>query len=480
VRRRARHRSPAAGRRRSRHADAPAARRPRPRVRPRGRGVPRAPAHDARAAPPVLVVGRVVPRVPVEVVVDRPGRAARAAPGAALVARVRGRRAARRRAWRQSATARARGRRARRRPRRAGGQLPTVGASHRADPGVPVTDASDLTVALLPWGDVIEDYLDELDMTVDGFLDEMSGGWMFGYVDALASARVRTVLAIVSRAVTRPERRVHRATGATAWLLPSPRAYRAVRSRLASSWAADRFEASGGRRGVATIAPEVARNLAPWCSTPVRALARVVRDERCDALLVQEYEEARFDVCVALGRVLRRPVFATFQGGSVARTRFERFTRPLAIGRCAGLVVASSDEIRRLHDERGVPDDRIAGIVNPIDVDRWRPEPKDTARRELGIGPDARVVAWHGRVDLTRKGLDTLVAAWREVLDRHRPAPPRLRLVGSGRDAVALHALLDDLGDGAETVTWRDEYVNDRAVVRRELSAADVYVLPSR
>jgi len=345
---------------------------------------------------------------------------------------------------------------------------------------VPVTDASDLTVALLPWGDVIEDYLDELDMTVDGFLDEMSGGWMFGYVDALASARVRTVLAIVSRAVTRPERRVHRATGATAWLLPSPRAYRAVRSRLASSWAADRFEASGGRRGVATIAPEVARNLAPWCSTPVRALARVVRDERCDALLVQEYEEARFDVCVALGRVLRRPVFATFQGGSVARTRFERFTRPLAIGRCAGLVVASSDEIRRLHDERGVPDDRIARIVNPIDVDRWRPEPKDAARRELGIGPDARVVAWHGRVDLTRKGLDTLVAAWREVLDRHRPAPPRLRLVGSGRDAVALHALLDDLGDGAETVTWRDEYVNDRAVVRRELSAADVYVLPSR
>lgn len=343
-----------------------------------------------------------------------------------------------------------------------------------------MTDAPDLTVALIPWGDVIEDYLDELDMTVGAFLDEMSGGWMFGYVDALASVGVRAVLVVVSRAVSRPERAVHRATGVTAWLLPSPRTYRAVRSRLASSWAADRFEASGGRHGLATVVPEAARNVAPWCATPLRALARVVRGERCDALLVQEYEEARFDLCVALGRRLHRPVFATFQGGSVARTRIERLTRPFAISRCAGLVVASSDEITRLHEERRVPDSRIAHIVNPIDVEQWRPEPRDRARAELGVPTDARVAVWHGRVDLTRKGLDTLVAAWRGVVDRHGHAPPHLRLVGSGRDATALHALVDGLGDAAPTVTWRDEYVNDRSVVRTELSAADVYVLPSR
>jgi starch synthase len=343
-----------------------------------------------------------------------------------------------------------------------------------------MTRPTDLTVALLPWGDVIEDYLDELDMTVDAFLEEMSGGWMFGYVDALASAGVRTVLVVVSRAVSRPERRLHRATGATAWLLPSPHAYRTVRARLASSWAADRIEASGGRHGISTVVPEIARNVAPWCATPVRALARVVREERCDALLVQEYEEARFDLCVALGRLLRRPVFATFQGGSVARTRLEHFTRPWTIEHCAGLVVASSDEVARLHEARHVPDDRIARIVNPIDVDLWRPEPKRRARAALGIRPDERVAVWHGRVDLSRKGLDTLVAAWREVVEQRWHAPPHLRLVGSGRDAAALHALVDGLAEAAATVTWRDEYVNDRAVVRTELSAADVYVLPSR
>jgi starch synthase len=173
-------------------------------------------------------------------------------------------------------------------------------------------------------------------------------------------------------------------------------------------------------------------------------------------------------------------VFATFQGGSAARTRLEHFTRPLTIARCAGLIVASSEEVARLHAERDVADDRIARIVNPIDVDLWRADPRESARQRLGIGPDERVAVWHGRVDLSRKGLDVLTAAWRDVTERRWYAPPRLRLVGSGRDAAALRALIDGLGDAAATITWRDEYVNDRDVVRTELSAADAYVLPSR
>ena len=44
------------------------------------------------------------------------------------------------------------------------------------------------SVAILPWGDVIEDYLDSIGVTRDEFCQEMTGGWLFNYVDALNGA----------------------------------------------------------------------------------------------------------------------------------------------------------------------------------------------------------------------------------------------------------------------------------------------------
>ena len=35
-------------------------------------------------------------------------------------------------------------------------------------------------VAILPWGDVLEDYLDTAAITLDEFCNELTGGWLFG------------------------------------------------------------------------------------------------------------------------------------------------------------------------------------------------------------------------------------------------------------------------------------------------------------
>src|SRR6266513_5100143 len=50
------------------------------------------------------------------------------------------------------------------------------------------------TVALLLWGNVFEDFLDGIGLTLDEFCERMPGGWGFGYVDALRSAGWRTIL----------------------------------------------------------------------------------------------------------------------------------------------------------------------------------------------------------------------------------------------------------------------------------------------
>lgn len=44
------------------------------------------------------------------------------------------------------------------------------------------------TVAVLPWGTPIEVFLDPLGKSVDDFCERLSGGWLFGYADALGMA----------------------------------------------------------------------------------------------------------------------------------------------------------------------------------------------------------------------------------------------------------------------------------------------------
>jgi glycosyltransferase involved in cell wall biosynthesis len=345
----------------------------------------------------------------------------------------------------------------------------TLALSHSRTPAVALVDFSQL----------VEDYLDNIGVTLDAFLDETTGGWMFGYIDALRTAGVRTVLFLVSARVSAPERRRHAATGATVWVLPAPRAYRIARRRVLDPYAATVEEACGDVRGLRRVAAAALLELSPYLSTPVAHLARALRRERCRAVLCQDYEHGRYDVCLLLARALGLRVFATFQGGDTSVGRLERLVRRPAVRACDGLVIASRREADRVRARYGVPAERVARVFNPLDLDEWRPPtPAERAasRQALGIPADARVAAWHGRVLMELKGLDVLLDAW-ERLTRERPGRElRLLLVGTGNDRQALRRRVARRRD----VVWVDEYVRDRARLRAHLAAADAWTLPSR
>ena len=329
-------------------------------------------------------------------------------------------------------------------------------------------------IALLPWGDLVEDFLDPIGLALEDWRDTMTGGWLFGYVDALSAAGVHTVLVCVSARVRRVERWTHAPTGATLVVLPARRGYLALRRARDDphAWSADR--AAPGRRGVRKVQARAAHELAPYLATPPRELGRTLRRERCAAVLCQEYEYQRFDACVGLGRLLGLPVHATYQGGDRARTTLERPLRRLSLRACDGLIVAARSEARRVRERYGVPEARIARIFNPVDLAPWRSGPRPEVRAELGLAADATVVAWHGRVEMHRKGLDVLLDAWAEV----RGAGRHLLLVGTGADASALRREID--GRGLDDVTWLDAYVLERERLAALLGAADVYAFPSR
>jgi glycosyltransferase involved in cell wall biosynthesis len=310
------------------------------------------------------------------------------------------------------------------------------------------------TVAIVDWTQLVEDYLDNIGVSFEAFCNDMSGGWLFGYIDALQTAGVRAVLLCVSARVTQTERFTHKATGATICVLPAPRLYRMFRRRVPDPYT--RWS-----------------RLAPYLATPVIALARELRRQRCSAVLCQDYEHGRFDLCVLLAKLMRLPVFATFQGGDTPGS----FPRALAMRACDGLIIATRGEAERVMSRYGLPELKIARVFNPVERRGFSPPGISRARRRAEATPlhlpdNARVIAWHGRIDYHRKGLDVLLDAW----DRIRRDDLRLLLIGAGTESAALRERIA----GSSGVIWIDEYLNDRDAIRAYLSAADVYAFPSR
>lgn len=316
------------------------------------------------------------------------------------------------------------------------------------------------TIALLVAGDRFEDFFDTIGISFETFCNELTGLWMFNYTDALRLAGVQTVFFFFSARVSKTLRLTHAATGAKVYILPVPIIHRVAR-KLSRYALFSKLQTT-----------------AAYLATPLGLFARELRREGCTAILCQEYEDTRFDVCVLLGKLMGLPVFATFQGGGDHRSRLEATLRPLTLRTCAGLIIASQTERERLCACNEVPATKLARIFNPMDAKNWYGIDRKEARTVLGIPHNARVVVNHGRIEINLKGLDVLLEAWEQICGERPGMDLRLLLVGTGSDADELRRRITTMQ--LRGVMWVNEFVRDRTAIRRYLSAADVYTLPSR
>ena len=334
------------------------------------------------------------------------------------------------------------------------------------------------TVALLVWGNVIEDFLDRIGLSLDDFCERVTGGWLFGYIEALRFAGWQSVLFLVSRGVKQPMRLRHIPSGTRICVLPAWRAYNSVARGMIDPYGRSIKGVFGRTSRLRRFDRFARKEIAPYLATPLGVLARGLRREKCTVILTQEYEYARFDACVFLGRLLRLPVYATFQGGDRHFGRFEHLVRPVAIRAARGLVIGADGEAERVLDHYRIDPKKIWRIHNPINIELWRPMDRDESRRRLGLPPQCHIVIYHGRIDIYRKGLDLLLQAWEQIRDQADPQDLLLLIIGSGQDGAELRQRLDTLA--LPNIRWIDRYETDRTIMRCYLSAADLYVLPSR
>lgn len=306
-----------------------------------------------------------------------------------------------------------------------------------------------LVVALFPWGDVVEEFLDPIGLRLNEFVEQMTGGWLFGYAAALQLAGHRPIIVCASEHASRIECRRHAGTGAPIWVVPGARA----------------------RQGHSAAVHSMRR----WSATPLSAFQKVLADSRCDVVLAQEYEYTRFDALAWLTHRRQIPLYATFQGGDRTLSWIEAIARQASLRACSGLIVASSAERERLANAYPRIALKVANIANPIDTEEWKAVERGPARQGLGLPPETFVVVNHGRIDIHRKGLDVLLKAWSSFSG---DASSELVIIGSGQDRDVFAQLLSEAG--LPNVRWLSDYTTDRSRIRRWLSAADAYVTTSR
>lgn len=304
-------------------------------------------------------------------------------------------------------------------------------------------------IALFPWGDVIEEFLEPIGLELQDFVERMTGGWLFGYAAALSSVGHKPIIVCASERVSGIQRYEHSGTGTPIWVAPARRP----------------------RKGHSPAAYSLRR----WAATPLAAFREILIRSRCDVLLAQEYEYIRFDALAWLARGMNIPLYATFQGGDRTLSWSEAVARQLSLRACRGLIVASSAERGRL--ARAYPRIAldIANIPNPLDTGEWRAMDRLEARAGLDLPQDCFIVLNHGRIDIRRKGLDVLLKAWARFAD---DSAGQLVIIGSGQDSEAFAKLLRE--SGPSNLRWLSSYTTDRLLIRRWLSAADAYVTASR
>ena len=217
--------------------------------------------------------------------------------------------------------------------------------------------------------------------------------------------------------------------------------------------------------GLATVA---IRMTTPFDPRAIPLLARALRRHRVGIISPRGYKADLLGLL--LGRLLGLPVVATCGGwtGHTWRVQFYERVDRMAY-RFMDAIVAVSEATRRQVIGFGARPERVRVVPNAVDGRRYHPGDGTALRAELGIAPEATVIAAMGRLS-PEKGHRYLVEAFAQL---PRAKPLHLLFVGDGPERSRLEELA--ASRGVSDVTFAG-WQRDMAAFYR---AADLVALPS-
>lgn len=180
-----------------------------------------------------------------------------------------------------------------------------------------------------------------------------------------------------------------------------------------------------------------------------------------------------------LGRWLKLPVTITLRGTETGHVRKPALRKCVVAALARGnRVFAVSDSLKRMAVGLGIADAKIRVIGNGVDLARFKPMPRDEARRRMSLPQHARVLISVGGL-VERKGFHRVIDCLPELARRF---PDIVYLVVGGPSpegdmTAALKQQVQRLGV-ADRVVFTGPMAPEELSL--PLSAADVFVLATR
>lgn len=201
---------------------------------------------------------------------------------------------------------------------------------------------------------------------------------------------------------------------------------------------------------------------AATCWSFRRACRRALAQGELPALLYGHFLFPAGDAAGRIGEELRIPAVAALGESGFAQyeSRLSKHVMAMAATRLSGIVAVSKKNQEYCESQLGVPSDKILLLPNAVNTDVFFPRGRVAAREKLGLPLRDTIVCFVGHFD-ERKGPHRLLEALGPLKS--------VRAVFLGQGA---------LKPKGPNVLHAD--VVDHALIPLWLSAADVFVLPTR
>ena len=225
------------------------------------------------------------------------------------------------------------------------------------------------------------------------------------------------------------------------------------------------------------LTPKIGMALYGWMMflSVLPAVRRIQKDFDFD-LIDAHYVYPDGFAAVLFGWIFKKPVVVSARGSDINLFKTFPLIRKLLqyVLRKAARVVAVSKALKEAMVQLGIPEEKISGIPNGVDPEKFYPVPKEQARRELGL-PNRRTVLSVGNLT-DNKGFDLVIKSFRVLVDRFHENDVQLAIVGDGPYRSHLEKMISSLRlDGQ--VRMVGPVSHDK--LHLWYSAADVFCLAS-
>jgi glycosyltransferase involved in cell wall biosynthesis len=182
--------------------------------------------------------------------------------------------------------------------------------------------------------------------------------------------------------------------------------------------------------------------LASYLSPLSWQMWKALKEEKPDALFVQDYCSGRYDILLFYSYLLKIPLL-TFHSGSTPDKYLGKAIRRYTLKKSDWIFPSGQNEQKMLNRKFGIRPERTVIIRPPIDTKIFKPYERSEALAATGLDRGKRYVLFVGRFEDSVKRLSTIIRVFAEIADHHPDVD--LLIIGNGKDEEPLRKLASEI-----------------------------------